>query len=263
MSNDKSVAEKILKEHFNGKKELSKELKLYQYLINERYNSESKAEQFINTILEARKRLDEKKLTKEKYNLIKEIKETYNLDEFIKSSISNYKTLASIYKIFEVTTSEEQYDPTDIVSSRFTIAENIINSSIQNKDVKIKDAIMEEYRKQDDDLRAISYKLLIENFNKKYKNLSSQQKGLLKEYINNMNNTGKLKEYVSVEVQTIVEGLKEVGSKISDKVTKIKLAETISNLKKVKTAKAIKESHLSAMMMSYELLKELKDASTK
>jgi hypothetical protein len=78
-----------------------------------------------------------------------------------------------------------------------------------------------------------------------------------------MNNTGKLKEYVSVEVQTIVEGLREVGSKISDKVTKIKLAETISNLKRVKMAKAIKESHLSAMMMSYELLKELKDASTK
>ena len=258
-----STAEKILKEHFNSKKELSKELKLYQYLINEKYNSESKAEKFIDTICEARKRLDEKKLTKEKYTLIKEIKETYGLDEFIKSPISNYKTLASIYKIFEVTTSVEQYDPTDIVSSRFTIAENIINSSIQNKDSKIKDAILEEYRKQDDDLRAISYKLLIENFNKKYKNLSSQQKGLLKEYINNMNNTGKLKEYVSVEVQSIVEGLKEVGSKISDKVTKIKLAETITNLKKVKSAKNIKESHLSAMMMSYELLKELKDASTK
>jgi hypothetical protein len=74
MSASKSVAETILKEHFNGKKELSKELKLYQYLINEKYNSEAKAEKFIDTILEARKRLDEKKLTKEKYTLIKEIK---------------------------------------------------------------------------------------------------------------------------------------------------------------------------------------------
>ena len=76
MSSSKSVAEKLLKEHFNSKQELSKELKLYQYLINEKYNSESKAEQFINTILEARKKINEKKLTKEKYNLIKEIKET-------------------------------------------------------------------------------------------------------------------------------------------------------------------------------------------
>ena len=263
MSADKSVAEKILKEYFNSKKELSKELKLYQYLINEKYNSETKADQFISTILEARKRLDEKKLTKEKYNLIKQIKETYNIDEFVKSPISNYKALASIYKIFEVTISTEQYDPTDIVSAKFTIAENIINTSIQNKDQKIKDAVLEEYKKQDEDLRAVSYKLLVESFNNKYKNLSSQQKGLLREYINNINNTGKLNEYVSQEVSKLIESLKEVGSKISDKVTKIKLAETIANIKKIKSVKKIKEQHLSAMMMTYELLNELKNASSK
>jgi hypothetical protein len=263
MSSSKSVAEKLLKEHFNSKQELSKELKLYQYLINEKYNSESKAEQFINTILEARKKIDEKKLTKEKYNLIKEIKETYNLDEFIKSPISNYKTLASIYKIFETVINNEEYDPTDIVSSRFTIAENIINSSIQNKDVKIKDAVLEEYRKQDDDLRAVSYKLLVESFNNKYSNLTNDQKGLLREYINNINNTGKLSEYVSTEVTKLVERLKEVGSKISDKVTKIKLAETITNIRKIKSVKKIKEQHLSAMMMTYELLKELKESIKK
>jgi hypothetical protein len=263
MSANKSIAEKILKEHFNSKKELSKELKLYQYLINEKYNSESKAEQFINTILEARKKIDEKKLTKEKYNLIKEIKETYNLDEFIKSPISNYKTLASIYKIFETVTSEESFDPTDIVSSRFTIAENIINSSIQNKDAKVKDAVLEEYRKQDDDLRAVSYKLLVESFNSKYKNLTEDQKGLLREYINNINNTGKLNQYVNEEVTKLVDSLKEVGSKISDKVTKIKLAETISNVRKIKSVKKIKEQHLSAMMMTYELLSELKESIKK
>ena len=263
MSSSKSVAEKLLKEHFNSKQELSKELKLYQYLINEKYNSESKAEQFINTILEARKKIDEKKLTKEKYNLIKEIKETYNLDEFIKSPISNYKTLASIYKIFETVITDTQYEPTDIVSARFTIAENIINSSIQNKDVKLKDAVLEEYRKQDDDLRAVSYKLLVESFNNKYSNLTNDQKGLLREYINNINNTGKLSEYVSIEVTKLVEGLKEVGSKISDKVTKIKLAETIANIRKIKSVKKIKEQHLSAMMMTYELLKELKDSIKK
>lgn len=263
MSANKSVAEKILKEHFNSKKELSKELKLYQYLINEKYNSESKANQFINTILEARKKIDEKKLTKEKYNLIKEIKETYNLDEFIKSPISNYKTLASIYKIFETITSEESFDPTDIVSSRFTIAENIINSSIQNKDVKVKDAVLEEYRKQDEDLRAVSYKLLVESFNNKYKSLTSEQKSLLREYINNINNTGKLSEYVNNEVSKLVDSLKEVGSKINDKVTKIKLTETIANVKKIKSVKKIKEQHLSAMMMTYELLSELKESIKK
>jgi aspartate ammonia-lyase len=105
--------------------------------------------------------------------------------------------------------------------------------------------------------------MLVENFNKKYNNLSAGQKNLLKEYINNINNTGKLKEYVNEEVNTLSEGLKEVGSKISDKVTKIKLAETISNIRKIKSVKRLRESHLSALMMSYELLKELKESLNK
>jgi hypothetical protein len=263
MSSDKPVAEKILKEHFNSKKELSKELKLYQYLINEKYNSETKAEKFIDTICEARKRLDESKLIKEKYNLIKQIRETYNIDEFINSPVSNYKALASIYKVFEVTTTNEQYEPTDIVSSRFTIAETIINSSIQNKDTKLKDVVMEEYKKQDEDLRAISYKFLVENFNTKYKNLTVDQKSLLREYINNINNTGKLNEYIGKSITKLIIQLKEVGKTIPDKVTKIKLAETISNIRKVKSVKKIKEEHLSALMMSYELLKELKESLNK
>ena len=258
-----SKAEKILKEYFSAKKELSKELKLYQYLINERYNSESKAQKFVETVCEARKRLDEQKLTKEKYNLIKEIKEIYNIDDFIKSPISNYKNLASIYKVFEATITKESFEPKDIVNSKFTIVENILNSSIENKDKKVNDRVLEEYRKQDEEVRMLSYKMLVENFNSKYNNLSAGQKNLLKEYINNINNTGKLKEYVNNEVNTLSEGLKSIGSKINDKVTKIKLAETISNIKKIKTVKRLRESHLSALMMSYELLKELKDSINK
>ena len=258
-----SKAEKILQEYFSGKKELSKELKLYQYLINEKYNSENKAEKFVETVCEARKRLDEQKLMKEKYNLIKEIKEAYDIDEFIKSSISNYKNLASIYKIFEATVTKESFEPKDIVNSKFTVVENMINSSIENKDKKLNDRVFEEYKKQDEEVRMLSYKMLVENFNKKYNNLSAGQKNLLKEYINNINNTGKLKEYVNEEVNTLSEGLKEVGSKISDKVTKIKLAETIANIRKIKSVKKLRESHLSALMMSYELLKELKESLNK
>ena len=85
----------------------------------------------------------------------------------------------------------------------------------------------------------------------------------MREYINNINNTGKLNQYVNEEVTKLVDSLKEVGSKISDKVTKIKLAETISNIKKIKSVKKIKEQHLSAMMMTYELLKELKESIKK
>lgn len=258
-----SVAEKILKEFFSPKKELAKELKLYQYLTKEKYNSESKAEKFVETICEARKRLDEQRINKEKYNLIKRIKESYNLDEFTKSSISNYKSLASIYKLFEATISTEAYEPKDIFNSKFTIIENITNSSIQSKDKLTNDKVLDEYRNQDESIRILSYKLLVENFNKKYSNLSIGQRKLLKEYINNINNTGKLKEYVDAEVNTLSESLKQTGLSITDKVTKIKLAETISNINKIKSVKKLRESHLSALMLSYELLKELKNTLNK
>jgi Xaa-Pro aminopeptidase len=255
----KSNAEKILKEFFSSKKELSKELKLYQYLINERYNSEIKAERFLDTVCEARKRLDAQKLLKEKYNLIRAIREAYTIDEFVKSPISNYKVIASIYKLFEVTTSDIQFEPSDIVKSRFTIVENIINSSINNKDKKLNNRIMEEYKKQDEEIRLLSYRILVENFNKKYSNLSTEQKTLLKQYINNMNNNGQLREYIIQQVDGVLASLKEFQSKIKDEVTKIKLAETVNNLKKIKSTKVIREHHLSAMMITYELLKEFKN----
>jgi hypothetical protein len=185
------------------------------------------------------------------------------IDEFTKSSISNYKSLASIYKLFEATISTEAYEPKDIFNSKFTIIENITNSSIQTKDKLPNDRVLDEYRNQDESIRILSYKLLVENFNKKYSNLSIGQRKLLKDYINNINNTGKLKEYVDTEVNTLSEGLKQIGVDITDKVTKIKLAETISNIKKIKSVKKLRESHLSALMMSYELLKELKNTLNK
>ena len=256
-------AKNILKEFFSPNTELNKELRLYDILLKEKYSSETKADRLVETVCDAHNKLNHVTLSKEKFNLIKEISEKFEIEQFLASPISNYKTLASIYKIFEVASTDEQYDPTDIVSSRFTITESIINSSIQNKDIKLKDLVMEEYKKQDEDLRAVSYKLLVESFNNKYKNLTNEQKGLLREYINNINNTGKLNEYVSNEITKLINGLKEVGSKITDKVTQIKLAETIANVRKVKSVKKIKEQHLSALMMTYELLSELKQSIKK
>ena len=94
-------------------------------------------------------------------------------------------------------------------------------------------------------------------------------KKTLKEWIKKIekdvtiNNTGKLNEFVSNETSKLISELKNVGSIITDKVTRIKLAETIANIKKIKSAKKIKEQHLSAMMMTYELLNELKQSIKK
>jgi len=251
-------AKNIVKEFFASGTELNKELRLYDLLLKEKYNSESKAEMFVDTVSQAHSKLNEGKLIKEKYNLIKKINEKFELEQFLSSPITNYKVLASIYKVFESKNSEN-YDIKDIFNSKVTLIENIISRPPLVKNNKTEDyKLIETYKQQDKDLRLLTYKILVETFNKKYTNLDEKQKGLLKEYINNMSNTSKFKDYLAVELPQIVKELKAIKSKISDKVTTIKLSETISVLEKMKIGKTVTDNNVSSIMLSYELIKELK-----
>jgi len=250
-------AKNIVKEFFASGTELNKELRLYDLLLKEKYNSESKAEMFVDTVSQAHSKLNEGKLAKEKYNLIKQINEKFELEQFLSSPITNYKVLASIYKVFESKKSEN-YDIKDVFNSKVTLIENII-ARPSTKTNKIEDTkLIESYKQQDKDLRLLTYKILVETFNKKYTNLDSNQKNLLKEYINNISNTSKFKDYLSVELPKIVSELKSIKAKIEDKVTTIKLTETISILENMKMGKSITDGQVSSIMLSYELIKELK-----
>jgi hypothetical protein len=250
-------AKNIVKEFFAAGTELNKELRLYDLLLKEKYNSESKAEMFVDTVSQAHSKLNEVKLSKEKYSLIKQINEKFELEQFLSSPITNYKVLASIYKVFESKKSEN-YDIKDVFNSKVTLIENII-ARPSTKTNKVEDTkLIETYKQQDKDLRLLTYKILVETFNKKYTNLDSKQKNLLKEYINNISNTSKFKDYISVELPNIVSELKSIKAKVEDKVTTIKLSETISVLEKMKMGKSVSDNQVSSIMLSYELIKGLK-----
>ena len=251
-------AKKIVAEFFSPKTELNKELRLYELLLKEKYNSESRAEKFIDTINEAHDRINQKQLQKEKYNLVKKINESFKMDDFLSSPISNYRVLASIYKIFEAKKMED-YDVKDVFNSKITLIENITSKPSTLLEKK-QDAnqIVESYKKQDKDLRLLTYKILVETFNKKYSNLDENQKELLKQYINNISNTTGFKSYVEKQIPSIVSELKTLSKSIKDKVTQIKLSETISVLNKTKVGKVVSDNHVSSLMISYELIKELK-----
>ncbi len=251
-------AKKIVSEFFSPKTELNKELRLYELLLKEKYSSESRAEKFIDTVNEAHNRIDQKQLQREKYNLIKKINESFNMDEFLSSPISNYRVLASIYKIFE-SKNMRDYDVKDVFNSKITLIESITSKPSTLSSKKVTTQIVESYKKQDKDLRLLTYKILVETFNKKYSNLDENQKNLLREYINNLSNTTGFKSYVEKEIPSIVSELKTLSKGIKDKVTKIKLAETVSVLAKTKIGKVVSDNHVSSLMMSYELIKELKN----
>jgi hypothetical protein len=250
-------AKNIDREFFAPATELNKELRLYELLLKEKYSSETKADRLVETVCEAHTKLNYAKLSKEKYNLIKEISEKFDLEQFLSSPISNYKVLASIYKVFE-SKRDDNYDIKDIFNSKITLIENITSKPTQMVKPAEDKKLIETYKQQDKDLRLLTYKILVETFNKKYTNLDSSQKNLLKEYINNITNTTKFTDYVANEIPKIVAELNSIKSKLKDKVTQIKLSETISVLEKMKMGKSVSDGQVSSIMLSYELIKELK-----
>lgn len=255
LNGSEEKSKEIIKEFFAGKTELSKELRLFNLLINEKYNSENKAEKFIDAILEAHTRLNYSKLKREKYNLVKSIKETLDIDNFLSSPVTNYKILASVHKLFEAKTLNVT-DVKDVFDSKLTLVEHISTKTTNLKQKETK--LVEDYKKQEKDLRLLTFKILTESFNKKYTNLNDNQKNLLREYINNVSNTSKFGEYFEKELIKTITELHSMYKGMKDKITKIKLRETINVLKKQKLGKKILDEQVSALMLSYELIKEIK-----
>lgn len=256
----KENAKRIVQEFFGGKTQMAKELKLYNLLINEKYNSETKAEKFIDAILEARAKIDETKLAREKYNLIKEIKNNFELSNFLSSPVTNYKVLASIHKLFEAK-KQNILEIKDVFDSKYTLIEHIASTNTVKESQK--DMVIEAYKSQERDLRLLTYKILVESFNKKYTNLNDNQKNLLREYINNVTNTSKFGEYYKNELKNVVTELHSIYTNMCDVVTKIKLKETINVLKKQKVGKKITDEQVSSLMLSYELIKEIRNVQSK
>ena len=112
----------MLKKYFSPNSQLGKEYELYKILNTEKYSSDSKANLLIEAVVKAYKGINKKQLRNEKYNLVKEIKNSYDVNDFFNARIPNYKVYASIYKLFE---SVYTQDPKEETESRFTIIENI------------------------------------------------------------------------------------------------------------------------------------------
>ena len=259
MENKKdSIAVKLMREFFNSKKELGKELMLYRAFFNVQNISEQKAFQLLKLVTEQRKNLDQNALNTQKYHLIKEIKKNFDLKEFFSARIPSYKIYASIYKSFDAAVNGINDSTTieELAGSQFTIVEHLSGKTV-NREIKEHTELANIVRSQEDDIRFLSYKILIERFNEKYKGLDEAQKKLLQEYIYNISNTSKLKSYTQIESRKLAKEVSQLSKKVTDKVVRIKLTEVVSQLQKVEKATTIKENHMTAMLIGYEILKEL------
>ena len=245
---NKSTSVNLIKEFFKRGSELNKELRLYNQLMKTHFNSENKATALIEAVLSEHKTINRKLVAQQRYNLIKAIRENYNLESFFKTQLPDYKLYASVYK----TLYTEKFNPAERVTSKFTLIEHICKKSSVEKTKRTE--IVENFKQEEVGLRELTYKLLVEKFNKKYSNLDAGQRDILKTYISYTNNTPELQEAVNKTIKNVLAKLSDL--QITDDVQKIKIDEIKSQLK-AKYNKQPKDSTFTALLTSYELIKEL------
>ena len=246
VSSKESAAINILRKHFGKNSELIKEYKLYKTLCDEKLKSETKANMLIEAAIKAKRGLDRKKLTEEKYQLIKD---NFDIESFFQTKVQNYKLLASIYKLFEY---KELENPLEITKCRITILENVTTKT-PNKLISETATISKEPK----EVRLLSQKLLVEKFNKKYSDLNENQKVLLREYISNVSNTNNFKSLIQAEAVHIKEIFQKNMFRVKDTALKIKLKEIVNLLDEYTDIKKIEENHVSAILRYYSLIEDL------
>ena len=249
ISSNESVAIQILKKHFGKNTELIKEYTLYKTLCNEKLKSDSKANMLIGAAINARRGLNKTKLNEEKYQLIRAIKDNFDIESFFQTKVQNYKLLASIYKIFEY---KDLDNPIELTKSKITIIENITekpNTITLNENTALSNESKE--------ILLLSQKLLVEKFNKKYNDFSESQKVLLREYIGNISNTNNLKSLIQTEAVNIKNIFTKNIYKVKDKSLKIKLNEMVNLLDSYEQIKNVEENHISALLRYYSLIDDL------
>ena len=251
ITGNQSKSLSFLKKHFNSKTELLKEYKIYHTLATKKYNKDSQATMLIETLLEAHGKLNKSQLRREKYNLIKEIKDTYNVNDFFKAKITDYKIMASIFNLLE----NKEATALSIVNSKVTLLEHITKN--KSKDSK-KDIVLENYNKQDKDTRLLTYKVLLEKFNDKYSGLQDNQKTLLKEYVNSVTNSPALKSYLNQEIKEVKKTLTRYSKKVEDKAVAVKLNETKLMIKPLCKKSSVNDDNVVNLLNYYELVNELK-----
>jgi hypothetical protein len=117
---------------------------------------------------------------------------------------------------------------------------------------------MEEFMSMDKGMRLLTYKKLLESFNNTYSDLSDKQKLVLKEYINNISNTIKLRDFINENFNIVKTELTELNKQVKDQTTQIKINEVINMIKPIEKTQNVKDENLVSLLQYYQLIQEIK-----
>ena len=105
----------------------------------------------------------------------------------------NYQIISlkrPLYTLIEIKSNPNLNNIKYEISNKITLIEAISNKTLKNSSPS---TIIDEFKDYDNDLRILTYKVLLEKFNDKYDGLNENQKLILKELILSVDNTPRLK----------------------------------------------------------------------
>ena len=88
--------------------------------------------------------------------------------------------------------------------------------------------------------------------------MSDEQKDILREYINNISDTVKLREFVNESYIAIKSQIAELSKTVVDKTIQIKLNEVATLLKPLDKNQSVKDDNVIALLQFHQLIEELK-----
>ncbi len=249
-----NVPKSLIVKYFTSNTELGKELSIYNVLSETKGVSDSIANSIIESSIQLRKTLNESKLKNEKYNLIKEITNNYNIKEFFNIKLSNYKLFASCYKLLEFNIANDT--PSELINSRVFILETLTN---KNEKPDVVNDSLKLFLEQDKDTRVVAVRQMIKNFNENYiDNLNEEQSKLINLYINQNTNSPEFKDNINKMLINVLSEIKKHKKIVNDDILLIKIDEVCKTSEKIKNNKMITEQNITTIMQLFDLLSTLK-----
>lgn len=245
MNNNKIEAEKainIIKENFKKDSQLYKEFKLFKALSETHNISENLANLIISEAKSASNNMfNSDKLEKEKSKLIKDLNYTFGKGKIFENNVSNYKTYATIQTLLnEWRSNENNFD-------------KITEYEIQLHNNLTKEVIKEEVEVKQPD--ALTRKLMKEIFNKKYKNiLSENQQQLINIYINSDDDI--IKEKFSLIKNECINILENYMQSCNNTILNEKYNNVKNNIKSLNESDITKEN-LNKFLVTIKLSEEI------
>ena len=173
-TDERRIASRILKKYYTNGSEIFKEHRLFKSLVDTTVSTETVATSILSEAKKAAKSFDEKKLDKEKSNLIREINYQLGSDSIYNIRINDY----TLYATIQTCLNEWKKPVSDNLVLLAEYENHIINRLIVTKDAD------NPYFDKMKDVDNFVVKLMAEKFNERYSgSLDESQRTLLRSYV--------------------------------------------------------------------------------